>query len=190
MKKLFVLLLCAGFFTACNNDNLGIDDPLNNNGYEFNDTNLSVMEVLSSAEAWHISDICYYTEPNGKGDVYKQSEDVVGIGSSAIYTVSKDVMTTYVGLMPPEPDYYKQSPFIETEDNVYIIGDDGEYYWKVIKYDESKLLIEGNTKGVYIGGVDNPYSVFYLEKTTPTKPNWKEKYIPYEEYLKYKESNK
>ena len=68
MKKYLYILFATCLFASCNNDNL-FDDPWGISS-EFEKTNLSAIEVLSSAEAWRGVDIYHYTEPDGKGEKY------------------------------------------------------------------------------------------------------------------------
>lgn len=178
MKKLFVLLLCAGFFTACSEDYW---DDFDN---DFEKTNRTVMEVLSSAEAWYSVAKCYYTEPDGKGEKYVITETLISGGVPSYYSFSDGVRTTYGGYVPPTTSsYHKLDSFTQTDGNTFLIGDDGEYYWKVLAYDDKKLLIECNTSGFSIGDVEYNYGLFTLHKKTFTDPDWKDKYaMTFEEY--------
>ena len=65
-----VIVASAGLLAACDKDDVGTDNPWSNGEYEFAETDLSFMEVFSSAELW-IEDKCYlYSEAGGKGDEY------------------------------------------------------------------------------------------------------------------------
>ena len=71
MKKYLYILFATCLFASCNTDNL-IDEPWGDISSEFEETNLSFVDVMSSAEYWSTShhDVYYYTEPNGKGECY------------------------------------------------------------------------------------------------------------------------
>ena len=51
MKKYIFILFAACLFASCN-DGLLFDDYLNELGYEFEETNLSALAVLTSGDYW------------------------------------------------------------------------------------------------------------------------------------------
>ncbi len=185
--KNIVLLLSIMLFVGCNNSDMGIDNLNTDYEYEFADTEFSVMEVLTSAEGWHIpmNGRCYYTEPDGQGEMHKVPQgDWVG-GGGKIYSFSEGMMTTYVNSDPPKPDYFRQRTFTKEGDDRYVFGDNGEFYWKILDYDEDKFYIECNVIHGYVGGVYYPYTrCFLIKNDFSAKPNWKDRYVSYEEYLK------
>ena len=57
----------------------------------------------------------------------------------------------------------------------------GQWFFEILKYDETKFLIETN---FIKRGEKFPYCITVLKKGIQTDSNWTEKYISYEEYLK------
>lgn len=193
MKKIIFVLL-IGLLMSCNNDDLGFENMWEDIKNEMGETDLTVMEVLSSissTEVWMPSVICYYTEPDMQGEMCEVGNEQYERGERpSYYTFSRDMVTRYVGTLIPYPCYYIQNAFTKVDDNTYTFGNDGEYYWKIISYDETKLLIEGNTHSAFLGGIDYGYSTIVLERGTPSNPDWKDSYLTYEEFLELMENRK
>ncbi|MBO4993286.1 MAG: hypothetical protein J6C60_03405 [Alistipes sp.] len=187
-----VIVASAGLLAACDKDDVGTDNPWSNGEYEFAETDLTVMEVLSSissTEVWMPSVICYYTEPDMQGEMCEVGMNNMLSGERpSYYTFSRDMVTRYVGTLIPYPCYYIQNAFTKVDDNTYTFGNDGEYYWKIISYDETKLLIEGNTHSAFLGGIYYGYSTIVLKRGTPSNPDWKDSYLTYEEFLELMEN--
>ena len=57
---------------------------------------------------------------------------------------------------------------------------EGEYYFKILDYDETKVLVETNYNQVTISGTKYPYMITVLHKREI--PNYS--YVPFEEWLK------
>lgn len=180
-----VIVASAGLFTACNKDDLGIDNSWDKGGIDFADTKLSAIEVLKSAESWNddYTNRYYYAEPDGKGEYYHSDETPLGGQSWIQFSVMSDKLRFYYQqTMPPFLHYYKDLPIIEVTDNMVVFeGSSGQRYFEILKYDETKFLIETN---FIKRGEKFPYCITILEKGKPTDSNWADKYIPYEEYLK------
>ena len=177
---------------SCNNDDLGFENMWEDIKTEMGETDLTVMEVLSSissTEVWMPSVICYYTEPDMQGEMCEVGNEQYERGARpSYYTFSRDMVTRYVGTLIPYPCYYIQNAFTKVDDNTYTFGNDGEYYWKIISYDETKLLIEGNTHSAFLGGIYYGYSTIVLKRGTPSNPDWKDSYLTYEEFLELMEN--
>lgn len=181
MKKLFVLLLCAGFFTACEKETLG---------YEFEKTNLSAIEVLCSAELWRGVDITYYTEPDAKGNKHYFGDPGSYDGAPyPLYSFTSDVITIYSNIMAIPISYYRESALVKIDDSLYHY-DDGETYIKILDYDEENVLIETNRFKTIHNDVEYPYSTILLDKPESLSPKWKDNYLTYDEYLEFMEGRK
>ena len=74
MKKYLYILFATCLFASCNTDNL-FGEHWGSVRADFEETNMSFIEVLSSAEYWSADFIesVRYTEPNGKGKSYSYS---------------------------------------------------------------------------------------------------------------------
>ncbi len=179
---------------SCSNDDLGFENPWEDIKNEMGETELTIMEVLSSissTEVWMPSVVCYYTEPDMQGEMCEIGDVQYDTGTRpSYYTFSKDMVTRYVGTVIPHPSYYIQETFTKVDDNTYTFGNDGEYYWKIISYDETQLLIEGNTHNIFKEGVYYNYSTIVLKRGTPSKSDWKDGYLTYDEYLEFMEGRK
>lgn len=126
MKKYLYILFTVSLFTSCNNDNL-FDKYGGEFDVEFAETNLSFIEVMSSADYWGITsihDIFYSTAPNGKGErfYYKDDYSNVPVGGGSIFPIFSVLLenlrfyhkeSAFPGIMP---DYYMDKPY-RIEDN-------------------------------------------------------------------------
>ena len=182
-------------FVGCNNVSIDMGAVRFHEGFEFEGTNLTVMEVLSSAkDGWYWTRLYHTTEPDGKGERHDHDPNLGWVGgtSSPIYTFSGDVRMSYEICRGVNPMiyYYKHESFTNEGDSKYVFGEDNEYYWKIIDYDKDKLLIESNALRLYAGGVNYGYATLILKKNIPEDPNWIEKSISYEEYIKQLEEAK
>ena len=81
MKKYIFILFAACLFASCN-DGLLFDDYLNELGYEFEQTNLSALAVLTSADYWEDNYLenVYSTKPNCEGKIYKPKDHPLPVG--------------------------------------------------------------------------------------------------------------
>lgn len=185
MKKVLILILLVSLFTACNKDDLGLDGPWNNGKTEFAETKLSAIEVLKSVNNWSDSytDRYYYAEPNGKGEYYHSDETPLGGQSWIQFSVMSDKLRFYYQqTQPPFLHYYKDRSIVEITDDMVVFEDsNGQWFFEILKYDETKFLIETN---FIKRGEKFPYCITVLKKGIQTDSNWTEKYISYEEYLK------
>lgn len=185
MKKLFVLLMCAGFFTACNNYQI-YDDNWENAISGLEQTDLSITEVMQSADCWKAWPR-YYTQPNGKGEEYQfgdiQEDGTVVVSglNSRVYAFEGDHLRVYAKSSHPSvPHCYYDLEMSEIVDNKFSVG---ESRWKIIDYDDDNILVETeNFNSKSLNGIDYPYSIILFSKLHQSDPNWKDKYLPPEEY--------
>ena len=182
MKKYLYILFATCLFSSCNNDNL-FDDPWGISS-EFEKTNLSAIEVLSSAEAWRGVELYYYTETNGKGDKYhlEDPSELLGI-SEPIYVFTPNTITSYEydGSIPAI--YYIESALENVDGKMFrykFLYD--ESYMKVLDYDEENVLIETNGHQLIRNDITYDYAIIHF-KQFDAKPGWKDKYLTYEEYV-------
>lgn len=184
MKKCLYILFATCLFSSCNNDNL-FDDPWGISS-KFEKTNLSAIEVLSSAEAWRGSDIYYYTEPNGKGEKYHMGDpSKLEGGSVPLYAFTPNSIISYVydGAVPAI--YYIESALENVDGKMFrykFLYD--ESYMKVLDYDEENVLIETNGRRLIRNDIKYEYAIIHF-KIHDVKPGWDDHYITYEEYLKH-----
>ena len=196
-----VIVASAGLLVACDKDDLGTDNPWSNGEYEFAETDLSFTDVLTSAEFWYanFTETVRYTEPNGKGKSYGYSSTPDGGSILPGISVMLDDLrlfhheTALVGVLP---SFYRDIPYRIEEDmiifkpevvepnnaNAYFGNPlyEGEYYFKILDYDETKVLVETNYNQVTISGTKYPYMITVLHKREI--PNYS--YVPFEEWLK------
>lgn len=179
MKKLFVLLASTLVFTACEKEIFG---------YKFDKTNRSLTEVMQSADYW-IMLIKNYTEPGGKGEEHKfgdvQEDGTVLIlgATSRVYEFTGDYVRVYAKSGHPAiPHCYYDLEMSELGDNSFTVGDS---HWEIIGYDDDNILVE--TENFYTeerNGVSYPYAIVYFSKGHNDDPNWRDEYVPFEEYKK------
>lgn len=188
MKRL-ILVLFVCLFIACNNNDIGVEIPFDDK-YKFAETELSVLEVMSMAEYWRApsEEIQYYTEPNGQGECFYPNDIALGGVPLDIFSVSMGNLRFYhLETSVPQvlPSYYYDLPATIEGDMILfknIVGDD--YYFKILDYDETKILVESNYVSTTRAGLEYPYSIFVLQKGYSTTSDWKDRYVSYEEYLK------
>lgn len=184
MKKYIFILFTACLFASCNSDIL-FDEHWGSVRADFEETNMSFIEVLSSAEYWSADFIesVRYTEPNGKGKSYSYSATPSGgpilpgisvlLGDLRFYHPE----TSIPGILP---SFYRDIPYRIEEDmilfkpevvepanaNAYFGNDlkEGEYYFKILDYDDTKVLVETNYNKITISGVEYPYIITVLHK--------------------------
>ncbi len=185
-----VIVASAGLLAACNKDDVGTDNPWSNGEYEFVETDLTAMEILSSAEGWSGVDVCYYTEPDRKGDKYYNGDPGMNDGGvRPLYAFSPDVLTMYISNLSIPVAYYVDVPLAKIDDSLYQY-DDGETYIKILGYDEENVLIETNSLKVTCNDVEYRYSTILLKKHKPSSTDWKKGYLSYDEYLEFMENRK
>ena len=195
MKRYFYILIAACLFVSCNNDSL-FDEHWGGITSEFEETNLSFVDVMSSADLWSTSfyDVYHYTEPNGKGKCYSY-ESIPSGGSFSSIALLLDNLRFYhhdspvPGIVP----YYYQDISCSIEGDKILFnqvvltgfnpetGEERECYYKILDYDESNILIETNSLFTERDGVKYPYAIMLLRKGTPEDPNWRDKYVTKEE---------
>lgn len=199
MKKYIFILFATCLFASCNNDNL-----LNNHWggirSEFEETNRSFVEVMSSADYWinSYSDLYYYTEPNGKGKSFSYTLTPAGGGSRMFALLLDNLRNYHHDTTSGFPGYYFTDLPYRIEDDkilfnsmVYtsfdpIRAEERECYYKILDYDDSNILVETNSLFHESEGVKYPYAIMLLRKGTPESPNWSEKYLPYDEWIENK----
>lgn len=188
MKKLSVLLLAICLFVSCNNKDIDIDKALGKNRYKFAETNLSAIEVLSSAELWQCVNFCFYTKPDGKGKKMDPSK-YVGF-SVPRYAFTSDTMTSYLFVSSIPYRYYVEHPLEIVDDNMLLYDADhkDDIYIKILDYDEEVVYIETNGYRSFSpdDDIEYGYARMYL-KRSKFYYGEKDTYHTYEEYLKYKQ---
>ena len=184
MKKLSYILLSVCLFVACNHRDIDLDKLLSNNRYKFAETNLSAIEVLSSAELWTIANMYYYTKPDGKG----KKKDLSKYDGFSLprYTFTPDTITTYVFNSSIPYHYYVEHPLKIVDDNRFLYDDD--VYIKILDYDEEIVYIETNAFRSYSpdDNIEYGYTRMYL-KRSKFYYGEKDAYHTYEEYQEFLE---
>lgn len=188
MKKLSALLLAICLFASCQKYNLWDEE-----GYKFKHTNLSAMEVLTSAQLWsdNYLERYFFTEPDGKGEQFKPDPELGQIPTggqlNVIFSVSDDKLRFYYTDSGSIPflKYYDECPIVEVDKDriVYTNRVGEELSWKIVKYDEDKILIESDRMGYHFTDTDYPYCRTILHKRTPEDENWEQEYLSFEEYI-------
>lgn len=188
MKKLFVLLLCAGFFTACSEDYWDDFDT------DFEKTNRSAIEVLRSAKYWNDAQTYFYTEPNGKGKGISLSKAYEGILGGPIgdydFSVIDDVIRFYVYIRtstPFLPNYYVDNQLELIDDRTISIHYNYSGYEsriKILEYDDTKVLIERSAT-LERDGITYPYQITLLRKEK--EENFLDDFVSMDEYHKAEE---
>ena len=195
MKKYLYILFATCLFASCNTDNL-IDEPWGDISSEFEETNLSFADVMSSADYWVTShyDVYHYTEPNGKGECYSY-ECIPSGGSFGSVALLVDNLrfyhnnTTAPGLLP---GYYIDKPCRIEGDKILfhswvhtsfypVTHEERECYYKILDYDESNILVETNSLFTERDGVKYPYAIVHYRKWTHKDPNWRDNYVTLDE---------
>lgn len=188
MKKYLYILFATCLLASCNTDNLGLEDPLSDFGYEFKETNLSVLEVLCSADYWSDDYLerTYYTEPNGKGKSYAPELTPVGGQVNMLVSATYDRLRFYDldTNLYPICQYYSDYALIKAKDNVIVFSNSlgKERRWEILKYDEEKIVFEMDYNGRQFDGVEYPYCRVILHKRTASNENWENEYVSSEEY--------
>ena len=180
MKKYLYILFVASLLASCNSL---FDEPWGISS-EFEKTNLSAIEVLSSAEAWRGVDIYYYTEPGGKGEKYHQGDPSKLYGGPVpLYAFTPNSITSYVYVDAVPAIYYIESALENVDGNMFrykFLYD--ESYMKILDYDEENILIETNGQQLIRNDITYDYAIIHF-KQFDAKPGWKDNYLSYEEYV-------
>ena len=185
MRKLICLFFTACLFASCN-DGILFDDYLNELGYEFKETNLSALDVLTSADYWEDNYLenVYSTKPNCEGKVYKPKDHLMPVGGSHKTTISVTLdrirfynIDSSGILSAPYNHYYSDSPIAHIDNNE-IVFESGNV-WKIVRYDEKKIVLDIHMPDFQFGGDHYPYGRIILHKKTGRLDD---KYVSYEEY--------
>ena len=188
MKKYIFILFAACLFASCN-DGLLFDDYLNELGYEFEETNLSALAVLTSGDYWEDNYLenVYSTKPNGKGKVYKPKDHLMPVGGSmkTMISVTSDKLRFYyedsTGIVfAPYDHFYSDSPIVHIDNNEIVFESGG--VWKIVRYDEKKIVLDIHMPDFQFGGDHYPYGRIILHKKTLYDGSLDDKYVSYEEY--------
>ena len=191
MKKYIFILFTACLFTSCN-DGLLFDDYLNELGYEFEQTNLSALAVLTSADYWNDNymERIYSTKPNCEGKIHRTKDYLtpVGLGGGTKISVTTDQIRFYshntTGVpAPPYNNYYSDCAILKVDNSelIFLNRLGTEVKWKIVMYDEDKIMIECSTSFQY-DGIEYSYCRFILHKKMSYDDSWDDKYVSYEEY--------
>lgn len=217
MKKIFVLMLALMSFVGCNNDSdidIDIEMPSMWDEIEMKmeATDLSVLEVLKSADYWQATKIYYYTLPNAEGEE-RCSQDVelyggyrgAGGDPSERFNIISDNKIRFYRYMghPFTCDEHRMPNIywdfdLEMEDNIimsvkgnqYPLEDDKTFSFKVIAYDENSVLIESNMWSL-IGSnkMTYPYGRLLFERQTVESPDWFDQFEDRDAFYKWHEEN-
>lgn len=190
MKRV-ILFLCASIvFAGCSKD---IWDCKGR-------TSKSAMEVMTSAEYWQEVRTHHYTEPNGGGDEYISytlGMDKKGSGRRRVSMEDGKLIKYYVNMADPGPAYYVEFTMEDLGNGMYSIKRESQDdYWKILSYDEDNLKIETDSYSIISGKDENgewkryPYARVHFQRQVPENPNWKDRYISYEEMLQQREDEK
>ena len=195
MKKYLYILFAASLLASCNTDNL-FDEHWGGITSEFEETNLSFVDVMSSADYWATSfyDVYHYTEPNGKGECYSY-ESIPSGGSISRVALLFDKLRFYCGNGTAHsllPGYYIDKPCRIEGDKILFncwvhtsfypeTSEERECYFKILDYDESNILVETNYLFTERDGVKYPYAIVHYRKRTPSDPNWRDNYVTLDE---------
>ena len=172
MRKLICLFFTACLFASCN-DGILFDDYLNELGYEFKETNLSALDVLTSADYWEDNYLenVYSTKPNCEGKVYKPKDHLMPVGGSHKTTISVTLdrirfynIDSSGILSAPYNHYYSDSPIAHIDNNE-IVFESGNV-WKIVRYDEKKIVLDIHMPDFQFGGDHYPYGRITLQKET------------------------
>ena len=186
MRKLICLFFTACLFASCN-DGILFDDYLNELGYEFEETNLSALDVLTSADYWEDNYLenVYSTKPNCEGKVYKPKDHLMPVGGSHKTTISVTLdrirfynIDSSGILSAPYNHYYSDSPIAHIDNNE-IVFESGNV-WKIVRYDEKKIVLDIHMPDFQFGGDHYPYGRIILHKKTGRLDD---KYVSYEESM-------
>ena len=186
MRKLICLFFTACLFASCN-DGILFDDYLNELGYEFKETNLSALDVLTSADYWEDNYLenVYSTKPNCEGKVYKPKDHLMPVGGSHKTTISVTLdrirfynIDSSGILSAPYNHYYSDSPIAHIDNNE-IVFESGNV-WKIVRYDEKKIVLDIHMPDFQFGGDHYPYGRIILHKKTGRLDD---KYVSYEESM-------
>ena len=186
MKKYIFILFTACLFASCN-DGILFDDYLNELGYEFKETNLSALDVLTSADYWEDNYLenVYSTKPNCEGKVYKPKDHLMPVGGSHKTTISVTLdrirfynIDSSGILSAPYNHYYSDSPIAHIDNNE-IVFESGNV-WKIVRYDEKKIVLDIHMPDFQFGGDHYPYGRIILHKKTGRLDD---KYVSYEESM-------
>ena len=186
MRKLICLFFTACLFASCN-DGILFDDYLNELGYEFKETNLSALDVLTSADYWEDNYLenVYSTKPNCEGKVYKPKDHLMPVGGSHKTTISVTLdrirfynIDSSGILSAPYNHYYSDSPIAHIDNNE-IVFESGNV-WKIVRYDEKKIVLDIHMLDFQFGGDHYPYGRIILHKKTGRLDD---KYVSYEESM-------
>lgn len=216
MKKIFVLMLALISFVGCNSDsNLDIEMPSMWDEIEMKmeETDLSALEVLKSADYWQATKIYYYTLPNAEGEehcfqdveLYGGYRGAGGDLSERFNIISDNIIRFYSYMGHPFTCDEHRMPNIywdfdlEMEDNIimsvkgnqYPLEDDKTFSFKVIAYDENSVLIESNLWYTITSNpkMTYPYGRLLFERQVVDSPDWFDQFEDRDAFYKWHEEN-
>ena len=187
MKRVILFLCAVVAFAGCSKDLWDCNGR----------TSKSAMEVMTSAEYWQEVRTHHYTEPNGGGDEHisytlDMDKDIKGGSRRRVSMEDGKLIKYLLNLADPGPAYYVEYIMEDLGNGMYSIKRESrDYYWRILSYDEDDLKIETDFYPIYRGGdQDYPYARVHFKRQTAPYPNWKDRYISYEEMLQQKEDEK
>ena len=180
MRRLLISLFAIAAFLGCNKDDYPND----------------VIRTLASADFWREYETFRYTEPNGGGDlVYHIDPKKPLLGHSyETITIANGIFTRYIYAGQWPAFYYKEYVMKQMGDDPLhykLITPDGEFYFKILEYDNDNLKVEydfihgyrkDEMSGEYV--LTPRYSITHFKKgVVSSDPNWKDEYMSEKEYL-------
>lgn len=190
MRKYFIAMISIFAFVCCNKEN-GKEDIWEDIFLSVRKTEMSAMEVMSSADFWKEVRTHHYTEPSGKGEEYISYAEgkLIDGHTLKIIAIKDSKFFNYVSNTAITTPYYYSSSMNKLGEDLYSIDKDSKsYYFKILAYDETNLIIETDyfslSKSNPNGEKSYPYSIVHFKRQFAESPNWADKYISYEEYLK------
>lgn len=193
MKK-WICFVVTVALCACNSDHLSDDYKWRSDIFpnDLANTDKTIAEVMNMDDYWLAVKWVYYTEADAQGEsmLYYDRDDKqtwFDGGSVPMFSVAGDVYTYYgSNTATPVGAFFRELQFNQISDDTFTIvyPDTGHTITiKVLDYDEDNLLI-GKEASYKRDGVQYCYVVQHFVRQRATSLDWKDGYLPYDEYQK------
>ena len=187
MRRLLISLFAIATFLGCNNDGYSDENIASDN---------IVISTFATAGVWREYETFMYSAPNGGGDIrwHLDPKELPLLGHNyETFTIENGILTRYIYVNSKNAYYYKEYVMKQEGDdqlNYKLITSDGEFYFKILEYDNDNLKVEYNfvqvnsaekVNGEYVK--ECTYRITHFKKHIPSDSKWKDEYMSEKEYL-------
>lgn len=204
MKKIIPILSLILLVGCYSDSDIEVPSMWDEIEMKMEETDLSALDVLKSADYWVTTKMYLYSLPNGEGEEWCLEDVDLGIPISGGTPAIEGTVVTYDNIWRDcycahsyslyehscdhvMPRHHKDLELEVSDGIITAIKSDGKTYsFKVVAYDENSVLIESTLWGYDDWGRDSegnrvleqsyPYGRYLFERQVAETPDWEKQY--------------